>query len=292
MPWRFFAPRTHATLTDEKPPLQRVKRWLRRFLLFLCLPYVLFCAGMALNQRNMLYVPMPGPSDPGEAGLAHYSAHTMPGPSGDPILYWESDDSATKPLLFYFHGNGGGLFMFVPSLAFLQAQGFHVIAIEYPGYPGAAGSPTQTALLQNAVALYEAKTAAYPNQPAVIWGYSLGTGVASQLAAIHHPKALVLEAPFTAVVDRAQEMFPLLPVPLILQDQYRSYEVITKVGAPLLIIHGGADRIVPLHHGTALFGMAIDPKTLKVYAGAGHLDLQKYGAYDDAAAFLKEHLKK
>ncbi len=264
--------------------------WIRRLTLYILLPYLLLCVGMAIYQRHFLYIPLPGPTTPQAAGLDGYQAHSLPRADGTAIRYWESDNAQTKPLLFYFHGNSGGLFAFTQTLRYLNHHGFHVVAMEYRGYPGADGAPTQPHLTQDARALYRDMLQHQPTQPAVIWGYSLGSGIATQLAAQEHPAVLILEAPFTATLDRAQEMFPWLPVARILKDQYRSREVIDQVSAPLLILHGDADRVIPLPHGQALYQYASPPKTLKIYPGAGHLDLQSHGAYEDAVAFIRAHL--
>jgi fermentation-respiration switch protein FrsA (DUF1100 family) len=113
--------------------------------------------------------------------------------------------------------------------------------------------------------------------------------VATQVAARRSPAAIILEAPFTAITDRAGEMFPILPVRHIIRDQYLSREAITQVHAPLFIMHGENDRIVPVHHGRALFARANEPKMLKTYPEFGHLDLINATAYSDAAAFLRTH---
>jgi fermentation-respiration switch protein FrsA (DUF1100 family) len=239
---------------------------------------------LLIGEKSLVYQSFPGPTDPAMAGVPGYTRHTLSNGDKPTIVYWENQPPAPKATVLYFHGNGGGLHAHMPALKAFDALGLHVVAAEYPGYPGAPGEPSEAALVGNAVTLYDHVARTHPDL--TIWGYSLGSGVASQLAAQRHPRSLVLEAPFTAVVDRAGELFPFIPVKPLMKNQYRSRDVIAQVKAPLLILHGDADHIVPISHGRALYALAAEPKHFKQYEDAGHLDLMDYRAYEDALAFI------
>jgi uncharacterized protein len=142
--------------------------------------------------------------------------------------------------------------------------------------------------VNQAIALFDAVNKSAKYKP-TIWGYSLGTGIAVQLAARREPAALVLEAPFLGVDARAEELFPYAPIEQLMKNQYRSRDYIGNVHAPVFIMHGTADVIIPIHHGRDLFALANEPKTFKSYEGYGHLDLYKSGAYQDAANFIRAH---
>jgi pimeloyl-ACP methyl ester carboxylesterase len=247
--------------------------------------YVAVLAMLIIGESTFVYQSFPGPTDPTEAGVPAYAKHTLEVDNLPPIVYWETEGREAFPTLLYFHGNGGGLHAHVPMLNALAQQKFDIIAIEYPGYPGAEGRPSEALLVAQAQALYD-HVAAYGEDVPIVWGYSLGSGVATQLAASRKVHALVLEAPFTAIVDRAAEMFPIFPVHRVMRNRYASRDVIASIGAPLLILHGDADIIVPISHGRALYAFAAEPKSLKEYPGFGHLDLFESPAYADAAAFL------
>ena len=248
--------------------------------------YLIMCAVLMMKERAILYQPLPGPSTPEEIGLKNFARHELENPNGTPIVYWESTGNNNSPTLLYFHGNGGGLYVFASAMTFIAEHGFHVVAMEYPGYPSAAGKATQSIVVHNAQLLFDHFQTVRPHSPIVLWGYSLGSGVAVQLAASRTSNAVVLEAPFTATVDRAAELFPIIPVHLLMRDQFRSREVIGQINAPLFIMHGEDDIIIPIHHGADLFAAAREPKTFHRYPQAGHLDLMKTPAYDDAASFL------
>lgn len=99
-------------------------------------------------------------------------------------------------------------------------------------------------------------------------------------------RALVLEAPFTAVADRAGTTL-LAPVHMLMWNQYRSRDVIKDIHAPLLILHGDKDYIIPIDHGRALFALAVEPKKMLEYTRYGHLNLYRTSAYGDAIAWMR-----
>lgn len=268
----------------------RLKRW--RFpLACLVVGYALLAGGMALNQRAFIYVPFAGPTDPVEAGLPRFTRQHITTADGTPVIYWESVHQRGAPTLFYFHGNGGGLHKFTPALQFLEDQGYHVVAMEYRGYPGAPKGPSEQAIVADGIALVDAVRSQHPKDKTIIWGYSLGSGVATQVAANRQPDILILEAPFTAVVDRAAEMFPFLPATRLMRDTYLSRVAIRNIHTPVFIMHGDEDLIVPEHHGRELFELANEPKSLGIYKGYAHLNLISSPAYNDAVTFIKSHLK-
>ncbi len=149
--------------------------------------------------------------------------------------------------------------------------------MEYRGYRGAPGSPSETALIADAVALVETLHVQYPERPLILWGYSLGSGVATQTAYQLRGRVaitrLVLEAPFTSIANLGQEIFPYFPVRHILRDPFDSIGVIAMVGIPVTILHGTADTIVPYAHGERLFAAAQQPKTFLAFPGSTHFGL-------------------
>lgn len=264
---------------------------IRRIILITLISYTMALAAVALLQDKMLYQPFEGPSEPQQAGLTHFSSHTLSADGLPTIRYWENRAAEDATTILYFHGNGGGLFLHAEPIALLDKAGFHVVAMEYPSYPGAEGKPSEQTIIAQALTL-EAAVRQQTGDTPVIWGYSLGSGIATQVAAQRSPRALILEAPFTATVDRAAEIFPFFPVSLLMRDQYRSRDYIAQVKAPIFIMHGDADLIIPIRHGRSLFTLAPEPKTFKEYPSYGHLDLMHSSAYADAFAFIHAALKR
>lgn len=263
----------------------RIFRSLVRAVALSIASYAITCVVAVLIERSVVYQPLHGPETPQGARLVGYERQHFTAADGASVPYWEHRDDG--PILLYFHGNGGGLYMFTQPLHWFARNGFHVIAMEYRGYPGAPPKPTEKKLIADAFALYDTVRTTHPDRKIVIWGYSLGSAVATQLAAARATDVLVLEAPFSATVDRAEQLFPFLPVHYLMRDQYRSREFIGKVRAPVFIMHGDADMIIPISLGKALFARANEPKVFREYKDAGHLDLMETSAYSDALGFIR-----
>ena len=120
----------------------------------------------------------------------------------------------------------------------------------------------------------------------VLWGFSLGSGVAVALAADHPVGKLILEAPYTSIADLAAAAFPILPVRWLLRDQFHSDERIAGVTAPLLIMHGGKDSTISIAFGERLFALAHEPKQFVRFPEGGHNDLDNFGAIETARHFI------
>jgi fermentation-respiration switch protein FrsA (DUF1100 family) len=158
--------------------------------------------------------------------------------------------------------------------------------VAYRGYDGSTGHPTEAGLHQDALAAYGWLTQRIAPADIVIHGFSLGSGVAVRLASEKPARALILEAPYTAVVDVAAQAAPWAPVRWLMLDQYRSRDWIGKISLPLLVIHGDADSVVPFTQGQKLFSMAHKPKTFVRMDGSNHNTLTRDGEYDYVWAFL------
>jgi fermentation-respiration switch protein FrsA (DUF1100 family) len=126
----------------------------------------------------------------------------------------------------------------------------------------------------------------------VVYGESLGSGVAVQLAADRTVGALILDAPYTSLPDVGKLMYPLMPVETFMIDRFDSKTHILKVRAPILIMHGTQDSVVPITLGKALFEVAPEPKEMAVLAGAGHSNIYAFGAFARMDAFLRAHVGK
>jgi fermentation-respiration switch protein FrsA (DUF1100 family) len=160
------------------------------------------------------------------------------------------------------------------------------VALSYRGYGGSTGKPTEAGMLLDAAAAYDFAAARYPPARIVLWGESLGTGVAVALAAERPVGGLMLDAPFTSAADVGASAYPFIPVRLFIKDSFRSDQRIRRVRAPLLVLHGDMDGIVPVRFGERLFALANEPKQMVRFPLGGHVDLDDHGAPDAVRAFL------
>ena len=142
-------------------------------------------------------------------------------------------------------------------------------------------------MIADAEAAYAFAAGRYPAERLVLWGESLGSGVAVALGAIHRVGRIVLEGSFTSAADvGAAHAYRFLPVRLLMKDQFRSDLRIAEVTAPLLFLHGGRDWVVPIALGERLYALANEPKQFMRFSDAGHEEVDIYGAQDAVRAFL------
>ncbi len=227
-------------------------------------------------QRRLIYFPMAGVPPAGEAGLAGIEPVTFETGDGLTLSGWFIAASGPAPRLtvLVFNGNAGNRAHRLPLAAALQQQGMHVLLIDYRGYGGNPGSPTQSGLAADsrAARAYLAGRPGVDVSRLVYFGESLGTAVAVDLAAEDPPAALILRSPFTSMGDVGQHHYPFLPVRLLLRDRFSSIDQMPRIRVPLLVIAGTADRIVPFEHSQRLYAAANMPKTFLAIAGADHND--------------------
>jgi uncharacterized protein len=251
----------------------------------LCL-YAALATMVYLAQRSLMYFPDKTHVTPAEAGLPEAQQVSLTASDGAQIVAWHVPPRDNKPAIVYFHGNGGSLRFRVPRFRKLIDDGIGLVALEYRGYGGSAGRPSEQGLIDDGQAAYRFAAAHYPAQQLVLWGESLGSGVAVAVAAEQPVGRVILEAPFTSAVALGAEHYWYLPVRLLMKDQFHSDRRIGKVTAPLLIMHGVHDRTVPYAMGERLFELANKPKHLARFLDGGHDDLDANGALDAVARFL------
>jgi pimeloyl-ACP methyl ester carboxylesterase len=252
--------------------------------------YLGFAALMYVAQRALMYLPDSTRTAPAAAGFPQAEEVVLDTADGEKVIAWHLPPRGEKPVILYFHGNGGALRDRVPRFQKIAAAGVGLIALSYRGYGGSTGTPTEAGLIADARAAYAFAAARYPPQRLALWGESLGTGVAIALATEKPVARMILDAPFTAAVDIAAAHYRLLPVRLLMKDQFRSDERVARVKMPVLIMHGDADTVVPIAYGERLFAMIPGDKRFARFPGAGHVDLDSYGGAETALKFLAEPL--
>jgi fermentation-respiration switch protein FrsA (DUF1100 family) len=249
--------------------------------------YLALGALMFIAQRALMYFPERVRTPPAAAGLPQAQEITLDTADGEKIIAWHVPPHDGKPLVIYFHGNGGSLRMRADRFARLVADGNGLLAVSYRGYAGSSGYPTEAGLMEDARAAYAYAAARYPDR-IVLWGESLGTGVAIPLAAEKPVSKLILDAPFTSALDIAAAVYWFMPVRYLMRDTFRSDLRIAQVQAPVLILHGDADAVVPIVYGERLLAMIPGRKQMVRFAGGAHVDLDRHGAMDAALKFLAE----
>ena len=250
--------------------------------------YFAFVAFLYLAQRQFVFHPQSAHPSPAAAGLPEAEEAVIDIADGARVIVWHVPPRGEKPVVIYFHGNAEIVASRAKRHRQLIADGIGLVALSYRGYMGSTGSPTEDGLLRDAEAAYRFTTLHYPSSPVVLWGHSLGSGVAVALAGRHRVTKVILEAPFSSTADVAAAMLPFVPVRWLMHDQFRSDQRIDAVHAPLLIMHGARDWVIPIRQGERLFKLANEPKRFVRFPDGGHDDLDRYGASAEVQRFIAE----
>jgi uncharacterized protein len=257
---------------------------------FLVLAAVVYFGGLAVlffKQRSMLFpIPTVRRTAPEAAGFPEAEEHALTTADGEKVIVWHVPAKPGHAVILYFPGNGDFLAGRVSRFKAITSDGTGLVALSYRGYAGSSGAPSERGILQDAAAAYAFTMVRYPPDRIVAWGFSLGTGVAVALAAEHPIGKLILEAPYTSTVDVAGSMLRIVPVSLLMRDQFHSDRRILRVSAPLLIMHGDSDPAIPIAFGERLFGLAHEPKRFVRFPGGGHDNLDSFGAIEAARQFI------
>lgn len=249
--------------------------------------YVAALSGMYLFQRDLQYFPTRRDPAPAAVGLAGVTPVALATPDGETLVLWTSPARGDRPTILFLPGNAGEIADRADRFAYYQSLGFGVAFLSYRGYGGSTGAPSETGLLTDAKAAYDRLRAeGIPPDRIVLVGESLGTGPAVITAAANPVAAVILEAPYSAAVDIARRAYPWAPVGLLMKDQYRSRDHIAAIRAPLLILHGAKDRVIPQGFGKRLFDAALDPKTFLSLGPVGHEALFSPATWEKEVAFL------
>ena len=258
-------------------------KWL---LITLLVGYGAIVALAYFAQRSLQYFPERARTAPAAAGFPQAEEIELTTSDGERVIVWHVPPRGDKPVVLYFHGNGGALAWRAERFGRVVADGTGLLALSYRGYGGSTGRPSEAGLLRDAEATYAFATQRYPAERLVPYGESLGSGVAVALAAAHKVGKLILEAPFTSAVDVGAAAYPFLPVRLLMHDTFRSDERIGKVAAPVMVLHGERDTVVPIRYGERLYALISAPKKFVRFPEGHHSDLDSHGAQAAVRDFL------
>jgi len=270
-----------------------VRRGLRRaatrLLIAAALIYLAIVGLLYTFQRRLIY---PGwyfgtaAVNPDRGGYRDVEVTTSDGLRGR-LLYHPSQPG--KPVILFFHGNGDSVLGSVVAMRQLVAAGYGTVLPEFRGFNGAPGIPDEQGLYRDARASRAWMTAnGIAADRTVIIGYSLGTGVAVQMALEQPPRALVLVAPYASIAHVASARFWWLPANLLVSERFDTAAKIGRISCPILLIHGAADTTIPPENSAAL--KALRPDTDRViFAGVGHEVVFRQPAQARIAHWLAAH---
>lgn len=276
--------------TNDDLPRHRsgVTKLLIGFVAILCSGYIAAASYMYVFQRDFVFKPKGVLASPISKGLPNVTQEVVTLEDGTSITVWSAAPTLEDaPTVLYFHGQSGNVSGRASRFQQIVGSGFGLYAPSYRGFAGSEGAPSEAAFVEDGLAYFDQLEAG--GASVMVHGESLGTGVAAAVVE-QRPSArmLILEAPYTAAEDMAAQRYPWLPVSLLMKDPFLTRDRIAAVESPTLIVHGTADKVIPVENGRKLFQLATEPKRLEIVEGVDHGSLWKNGLWPMVMRFLSE----
>ena len=264
-------------------------RKLKRLSVFVAVLYLSVLVFFFFDQRNLLYYPTHTYTPLAEAYANHaFQEIFVKTEDGIPLKAWYAPAAAKPCTIVFFHGNGDSLLTAAQVADPYVSAGYGFLLAEYRGYSGLPGAPTETGLYQDARAdLRDLMARGVEEKHIILFGHSLGTGVAVEMATEFHAGGAMLLAPYLSIPKAAQAHYPFLPATLLALDRFDSEKKIGSVHAPLLIVNGVRDDVIPPSEGIKLYSLANEPKEFHSLPNRGHND-----AFDDFSALSVDWLER
>ncbi len=280
--------------TEKKGPSVNIGLVMLNLILGAGLLYSVAVAAVFLMQRDFMYFPDQSRPDPSASVAPEMKVVSYKTFDGVELSSWYAPPrDESFPVIMHFHGNAGNIGSRASRARMLLDKGYGVLLAEYRGYGGNSGMPDEPNLMFDGKAAVDfLASKGIPSTRVVAYGESLGSGIVISLAMDaafdgKHFKAVVLEAPFSSAVDAGRAHYPFFPVGILMKDRFESITRISAIRAPLLIIHGDKDEVIPISLGKKLFSAALEPKESKWISGAGHNNLYEFGAGDIVLEFIE-----
>jgi uncharacterized protein len=237
--------------------------------------------GAPFVERGLMYAPDPTYMKPERAGLTGFREEILETADGEEVITWYTPAQRGQPTVLYIHGNAGTLADRADRISNYQAFGRGVLIMSYRGYSGSTGRPSEKANVADAVLAYDTlRSWGTEPEDIIVYGESIGSGIAVQVAAKRPVSGVVLDAPYTSIVDIAELHYPYLPGRLMMHDRYETLRHLKKVEAPVLVVHGELDRVIPVEMGRKVAARAPGPSEIITFPEAGHTDHFLYGSYE------------
>lgn len=249
--------------------------------------YVLMLLFFYLKQESILFYPSLTAQDFKYQFPVNFEEKFYDTPNDGRVHSLRFKVENPKGIIFYLHGNAGNLEDWGWVYQNFAKFGYDTEIIDYRTFGKSTGKLSEANMHADANAIYESLKNEYPESQIVIYGRSIGTGIATQLAAKHSPKMLILETPYYNIEDLAKRMAGFLPVKHLLKFKFESNQYITKIKVPIFILHGTLDEVVPYQSGQKLFELVKDHAKFFTFKNGTHANLATFAEYD---LFLNEVL--
>jgi len=244
---------------------------LKRTTIILASIYLFACTYMYMAQESLIFKPT-NETESVESVFPGASEFFISTPQGNNLQTWYKPAKAGKETLIYLHGNAGNLSTRGRLIDILSNDDRGLLIFSWGGFGQSSGKPSETGFYTDARAVFDwlAKEQNLNSTDLILYGESLGTGVAVQLATERDFKGVMLAAPYTSIAQMAAEDYPWLPVNLLLKHRFDSIDKIQQVDVPVVIMHSTDDDTIPYEQGVRLFEAATEPKRFMGFEDREH----------------------
>jgi len=257
-------------------------RRLKKLAKFLGVLYILSLLMLYFFQEKLIFLPSQLPQEYVYSFTLPHNEFNLKTDDGAVLNGLHFKNKEPKGVILYFHGNAGDLSRWGEIALYFVEKQYDVIIMDYRTYGKSTGKLSPGALFDDAQLFYDYTLNHYDENKITLYGRSLGTGLATKVAATNGPKQLVLETPFYSLLDVAKSKFPILPVSLFLKYRFPSFEFIQNVTCPVTIFHGTSDSVVPYESGKRLYDVIPNKrKNLFTVEKGDHNNLVSFPAYHE-----------
>ena len=239
---------------------QKLKVFFFKLFLVFVFIYIFILFILFFFQRNLLYHPSENNYSEDKLTVSIQKVKIKTQDNIDLLGWYHKKNSNNKTILF-LHGNAGSLQNRIHKINHFENMNVNFLIIAWRGFSGNEGFPSEKGLYEDAKsAVRWLKQKGLKEDDIIVYGESLGTGIAVEIAQNNSFASVILESPFTSMIDAAKNKYPIFPIRFLLKDKYESNKKIKNIKSPLLIMHGEVDQIVPFWMGKKIYNIANEPK--------------------------------
>ena len=230
-------------------------------LIFVLVVYLVITLSLYFVQRNLLYSPSENNYYRDKLTVSVDKVKIKTKDNIELLGWYHKKDSQNYKTILFLHGNAGSLENRIHKINHFENMDINFLIIAWRGFSGNKGKPTEKGLYDDArSAVRWLEKEGVMKKDIIIYGESLGTGVATEIVQNNNFSGVILESPFTSMIDVAKNKYPFLPIRFLLKDKYESVKKIKNIKSPILIMHGEVDKIVPFWMGKKMYNIANKPK--------------------------------
>ena len=232
-----------------------------QFILTIFAIYFLVLVFLYFYQRNLLYHPNENNYSGDKISVDIEKVKIQTADNIELLGWYHKKNLKDYKTLVYFHGNAGSLENRIHKLNHFQDMNINFLIVAWRGFNGNKGKPSEKGLYVDGKSTIDwLIKKGVDEKNLILYGESLGTGVASHLAQNKNYAGVILETPFTSMVDAAKNFYPYIPINLLLKDKFENFKKVKNINTPILVMHGEVDQIVPFSMGKKIYEIANNPK--------------------------------